>query len=69
MQTSILYCLVSIGGAGLVVAGKVFYDLHNKNVKFKYAKVTDLRLKRKNYNDLKYKSNNNKRSGGLHGGI
>lgn len=59
MGASILYPLLALGGSTLVVAGKIIYDKMDHKVKFKYDKVTDLRLKRKSYNDSKYKSDKN----------
>lgn len=59
MEISALYYLVVLGGAGLVVAGKVIYDKFDHTAKFRYDKVTDLRLKRKSYNDSKYKADKN----------
>lgn len=60
MPTNLLYPVIAFGGASLIVAVKVIKDKFNPSSKFKYDKVTDLRLKRKNYNDLKYKSTNGK---------
>lgn len=59
MGLNLLSISFVFGSSVLIVAGKIFYDTFDHKTKFKFDTVTDLRLKRKSHNDLKYKTKNN----------